>query len=357
MGEDVFSTDASNITLEACAWIAQLETGELSAADQDAFREWIARSPQHASEIKQQAHMSCELNVLSGMAQSINKASAEHRGTVQRGKPRNTFAFGKAIAALFVAAFALILFMDRTNTSIETTFYATELGQHEKITLTDGSVVQLNTDSQIEVLFENNNRRVRLLRGEAFFDVTPNAERPFWVYANDQYVRVVGTAFLVSLLDTDFNLLVTEGRVELARTPSLTNLQIPTDSQSSIDQNTDGQLSTEPIALKAGQSIRVSGARQTIAVQAVSEREQLRELSWQEGLHDFSNARLEDVVKELSRYSSMKIEITDPELRDLRFGGVFRIGDIQPLFDALQTAYGINVSNFDSDTVRLSLTN
>ena len=90
-------------------------------------------------------------------------------------------------------------------------------------------------------------------------------------------------------------------------------------------------------------------------MQVVSEREQLRELSWQEGLHDFSNTPLEEVVAELSRYSTTKIEITDPALGELEFGGVFRIGDTQPLFEALETAYGVEVNYLGDERVTLSL--
>ena len=357
MPESTINTDISAITLEACAWYAQLETGELSPADQDAFREWINRSPRHAAEIKKQWNLSLELNVLSGMSQSINDAIAEHQTINQRNKYQNIFSFGKAVAVLVVAALALALFMTPVGTPNKTLYYTTKIGEQQTIELTDGSLVELNTNSQIEVSFEKNNRRVRLLKGEAFFDVTPDQERPFWVYANDQHVRVVGTAFMMSLIDSDLNLLVTEGRVELAKTPSSKLLKTTTDYQQSVTQLFDEELPEEAIALTAGQSIVVSDSNQKLEVIKISEREQLRELSWQDGLHDFSNTRLEDVIKELSRYTSMNIEINNAELRDLKFGGVFRIGEIEPLFDALESAYGLKVSHLNDNTIQLSLAN
>ncbi len=355
MERDIFSVDASDITAEACAWIAQLETGELSAADQDAFREWIGRSPRHAAEIRYQARMSAELNVLSGMSQSINEAAETYRGIVSRSRSRTIFP-GKALLASLVCAILVVaLVMQSEDQRPEVMLYATAVGEHRDITLSDGSVVSLNTDSQIEVTFDKYNRKVRLLSGEAFFDVMPNANRPFWVHAHDQYVRVVGTAFLVSLIDKEFELMVTEGRVELAKEATLPVDTAALSNDRLADSQGTDQLSTTPLALTAGQGVKVVESRFVDPVHLFSERDQKRELSWQEGLHDFSNTPLEEVVNELSRYSDLTIEITDPDLREIKFGGVFRIGDTEPLFDALETAYGVRVTYLDENSVSLSL--
>lgn len=359
MSRDIFSDDGSNITAEACAWIPQLETGKLTAADQEAFREWINRSPRHAAEIRYQAEMSKELNVLAGMAQPIDAAADHHSAAVSRKKPRSSFGFIPAAFAISIAAlmfFAATAIYRPVNSSVETALYRTAIGEYREFVLSDGSVVKLNTDSQIEVTFDKDNRRVRLLNGEVFFDVTSNAKRPFWVYTQDQHIRVVGTAFLVSLLDKNFELMVTEGRVELASNSPPANLQQQQQivTRDSEDQPKLDQLSTEPIALVAGQSIHVSVSKQTTPVQTLSEIEQRRELSWQEGLHEFSDDSLLDVVRELSRYNRMKIEITDPELQELKFGGVFRIGETQLLFDALEAAYGVEVVYLDDNSVHLS---
>ncbi len=90
MGSDPFSENESNITVEACSWIAQLETGKLTAADEEAFREWISRSPRHASEIKSLAVMSKDLNLLSE-AYTTDLAENMHCAAVSQKNLENYF--------------------------------------------------------------------------------------------------------------------------------------------------------------------------------------------------------------------------------------------------------------------------
>jgi transmembrane sensor len=345
----------SDITAEACAWIAQLESGELTAADLDAFREWIGRSPSHAAQIKQLAAMSKDMNVLTGMVEPIQEAANEHRVLMS---PRAIPAFGlRRLATMAVAVCVLVVgvfFFQQSQTSDVAFFVTTAVGEYQDVQLPDGSIVKLNTNSKIEVSYSKHQRKVRLLVGEAFFDVMPNAERPFFVYADEKQVRVVGTAFLVRLIDKEFELMVTKGRVELGKASAL-----PAASSAKAvvtvppePANTSTDLSV-PVALVAGQSITLAEIKSAPIV-SVSKREQQRELSWQEGLHDFSKTRLEDVINELSRHTTLTIEITDPSLRDLQFGGIFRIGDTAALFGALETSFGIQVSTLNNNTVRLS---
>ena len=362
MNRDFQSRVAPEITAEASAWIAQLESGELTAADLDAFREWIGRSPQHAAEIRQLAAMSMEMNVLTNMVEPIQEAAKAHRSL----RPHDT-GITKALRritsmAVFACLLVAVIFSFRQlNTSPSPMMITTTVGEYRVAELPDGSLVKLNTDSRVEVSFNDHQRKVRLLAGEAFFDVIPNPKRPFFVYADNKQVKVVGTAFLVRLIDQEFELMVTKGKVELAKTatiatvqPTLTVEQSYTTPPVNSNKNKTNSATTDPIALVAGQSITMDVEDDQAPIVAVSEREQLRELSWQEGLHDFSNTSLEDVVEELSRHSTMTIEITDPALRDLKFGGIFRIGDTEALFGALETPFGIQISYIDKNKVSLS---
>ena len=95
-------------------------------------------------------------------------------------------------------------------------FYSTAVGQQQSTTLADGSVVLLNTNSQIKVNYNNEYRDIRLLQGEAHFTVAENAAYPFRVYAGNGRIEAVGTAFSVYLKDTTIDVTVTEGVVVLA---------------------------------------------------------------------------------------------------------------------------------------------
>ena len=212
----------------------------------------------------------------------------------------------------------------------------------------------LNADSQIETVYDGRERKVRLLKGEAFFEVEPDTVRPFFVYARENYIRVVGTAFLAHLTESNFEVTVTQGKIELARVETVIEKgQVALPAKPEPDK-TDPSLQP-PLILEAGQSVSITAGRGISPVVTLTQRQLQQELSWQEGLHDFSNTPLEEVVNELTRHSPLKIEIADPAIRELKFGGIFRTGETEPLFEALEFAYGIDVQYTGENKVRLSL--
>ncbi len=98
------------------------------------------------------------------------------------------------------------------------------VGHQLTATLDDGSTIQLNTDTRIELQYSSRERTVRLQRGEAHFAVAPDAERPFVVVAGSGVVRAVGTEFNVYLSDgNQTEVTVTEGIVEIAQEKPLRN--------------------------------------------------------------------------------------------------------------------------------------
>lgn len=359
MNRDRFSSEAPDITSEASAWIAQLETGELRPADIDAFREWMHRSPRHVAEIKRLARLSSDLNVLTELAEPLRDAVSRYEPIMRAGR-RSVFKPLMSAVFIIMMSVVIVFLSHRPKPDAEAghpLLVATAVGEYQEVELDDGTVVKLNTDSRIEVVYGSDIRKIRLLKGEAYFDVVSDASRPFFVYAGESYVRVVGTAFLVRLFDKDVEVTVTEGRVELAKTAVLHRTDIPegiTGNQGKRAGNQDNQ--PKPIILEAGQSTIVTLEQSKSPIVDLSPRDIQRELSWQQGLLDFSNTPLEEVVRELSRHSLLEIEIVGPSLRELKFGGIFRTGETQPLFDALQGSYGINVEYLEDNKIRLSLT-
>lgn len=350
----------SDVTSEACAWIAQLETGDMTHEDFTAFREWMQRSPRHASEIRRLAHLSNELNILTEMAGPLEDAASHFKQIVAR--PRQPFwrrpAAIMACLAVFVLLAGGVFFHTAINNPKDgSMILATAIGDYQETALPDGSRIELNSNTQIEIDFTREQREIRLLRGEAFFDVAHDASRPFVVVAGDNYVIAVGTAFAVRLYDAedDFEVTVTEGRVAVSDAaekffsedlaPEIFNE--PT-QLASVDD-----AASRLLVLKAGQNIVVSSQLDTPPIVEMSERDLQRKLSWQDGLFDFSETPLIEVVQEVSRHTAMRIEISDPELSNLKFGGVFRTGETNALLDALETSFDIEVEHVDDEYVRL----
>lgn len=362
MKKDVLSPETPDLAAEACAWLAQLETGRLSREDLAAFREWIERSPRHYAEIRRLAELSLNVNVLATMAGPLKEA-ADRRGSgvrrTKRARPELWLwpAFGAVVACAAVIAISFSAPVPDSPLSASM-HYATLVGQTEEIVLADGSRVKLNTDSRIAVEFDKDRRRVLLQNGEAFFEVQPDPTRPFTVYVGERSVTAVGTAFSVRWINEELVVTVAEGKVaydEAARPVA------------SISGAGDGRPSAVPVSAKivpsemsllsAGQRLEVSSARPQEVVARLPDAALSRELAWRAGFLDFDDAPLGEVVREMQRYMPEKIEIADQELANLRFGGVFRIGQTEAFLDALELSFGIEVDRPDTETLVLRSVN
>ena len=379
MSKNHLANQASDITAEASAWIAQLETGDLTPADVDAFREWMHRSPRHAAEVRRLARLSEELNVLSELAPALREA-AEHYRPVTRSIRGGRFSAlfspsrlgGLAVTATVLIVTLLVLLRDQLVPQFPSEL-ETPIGGYLEQTLADGSVVKLNTDSRIRIAFNYKQRHIFLHRGEVFFQVAHNPERPFVVHANGKIIRAVGTAFAVRL-DTvwqesaaDLEVTVTEGRVEL-RAQSPTVMQdtpehavhdkdkggvVADGGEQSPSTRVPKELPLVQTILDAGQHLVLSAQEPEPKINTVTEEEIRRSLSWREGLFDFSETPLDQVVREFDRHTRLSIEVADPTLRDRKFSGIFPTGNINALLETLETAYGIEVTYVDANTVQL----
>ena len=273
-----------------------------------------------------------------------------------------------AAAAVFVVAYLqwpLASVVGERNAAYAVSL-ATELGELRKVALPDGSVVQLNTDSAVEVQFSSSARRLRLTRGEAHFTVAKNRARPFTVSAGGLDVRAVGTVFNVRLRSEAVEVLVTEGKVMVDDEPS--QRPSPTGAESAAvrdapprDGSADaGRLSPPslaPRALAAGEKITISLAPRSSAVStpaasvAVPLVEIERSLAWQERRLEFVSAPLAEMVAEFNRYNRRKLVIADAALAAQRFGGVFRPDDSAGFVRTLEINFGVVTEQQPDQTI------
>ena len=335
---------SSAIEAEALAWIAQLDGDNISEKDLVAFREWVNRSPAHAQEIRELNSLWGELSVLTNMIDPIAKADAVSRQLRRREyfrAWRRRLAIPTAVlASILVVSIPIAKLQTANRTEIVqtaevelSTIYTTKIGEQQEHSLADGSKITLNTGSRVEVDFRKDQRRLRLLQGEALFDVAHDASRPFLVYAGDGIVRAVGTAFVVHLQGNEFDVIVSEGSVELSSV-----LSTPVIKSNNIESKKLASLGI----VKAGHKAKYENSVASIA--SLSDVEMTAKMSWQKGLITFQGETLEEVIREVSRYTELKIEIRDPELKGLQIGGVYKSGDTDSLFTNLK-------ANFDIDTL------
>jgi len=354
MIEDFKPHNKSTIMMEACAWIAQLESGEQTKEDLAAFKEWMSRSPAHQKEIKRLAVLSSELNILTQMAPSLNKAITQRNNTEKKRHNPLWQSQWSAVGVMFI----FLLFFSYTFL-FERDFFnpqsplilMTAIGEYKEVTLPDGSLAKLNTNSELEIDFSTERRKIHLLKGEAFFQVTHNPDRPFIVYTNKKSVQAVGTAFSVLHLLGELEVTVTEGKVKLANTLAGKIINtIPQDSKNKLELS--DKVVDESMFLVAGESYLATDAKAGL-IEKFSPEELNRKMSWQQGIFDFSETPLIEVINDLNRYTKHQIEISDAKIGQLKFGGIFKTDELEPLLDALETTFNIIVIHDQNGVIRL----
>ncbi|HEY3658786.1 MAG TPA: FecR domain-containing protein [Steroidobacteraceae bacterium] len=318
----------SEIDEEAAVWAWRMDSDTVSAADRQAYRSWLRRDARHrrASE-----ELSRVWAALDGLAEAKrHEKIATFTAAVSAARSRRVW--WAAAAAVLVAAIAVSAWY-RTGSEFQT--LATAVGQQRNVTLADGSIVTLNTNTIVETNLRHRSREIYLRKGEAHFQVAHDRSRPFLVHAGDALVRAVGTQFEVRVRsDQHVDVVVNEGRVEVQSTP--------------LDAERPGagkrvRLAARSVvhALSAGQELSTTG--NDYAVVPVSTHRLSSVLAWREGAVVFEGEALADAIVEIGRYTDARIIISDPQVAALRVGGRFRTGDVQEFFDALQAALPVSI--------------
>lgn len=325
----------SSIESQARDWMVRIDGDEgLTPAEHEALQEWLARSPLHREELKKYSKFWQQADILTELAVPLQRKAHERAMRAWRWP-----LLSAALATLASVTFALWWF--RSPVAPVTVVYSTPVGKVERVSLADGSTIQLNTNSEVQVAYDHHLRRIDLRRGEALFEVTRDAQRPFEVFAAHGVVRAIGTAFAVRLKGSELDVSVTEGVVELAR----------------VDAGEAGSgaapASRALARLKAGQTTTLREGAALPDIEDTGEREMRRRLSWHEGYLTFADQPLSEVVEQVNRYSPVTLTLADPQLSSVKVGARFRIGDLDAVLDVLQTQLELTATRIDDRTIRL----
>jgi transmembrane sensor len=318
---------------QACEWIGRLNAHNVSAEDTARFEAWRAAHPRNADAYAKVAMVwrgmvkTGELVRAVGVGQQFNAITerAIHRARAARARGRH---IALATAATVVAALGAGWW---AHTRTDDTLFRTAIGERATVKLPDGSSLELNSNSQARIVYTAQARVVKLERGEAYFDVEPDSRRPFWVAAGKSWVGAVGTAFNVDVRTSEVQVTVSEGAVKVAP-----NVESPMPPSADSGQ-------TPISAVKAGQQLDVRGG--ATEVRSLEPAQLTRSLAWRTGFIVFKDERLEDVVKELNRYTKLKIVIGDERLRKLGIGGTFETNEegAEALLANLEEGFGLKV--------------
>jgi transmembrane sensor len=201
---------------------------------------------------------------------------------------------------------------------------STDIGERSLLVLADGSKLTLNTASAVHADVSGRERRVTLIRGEAFFDVAKDATRPFIVAAGSRQVIAVGTVFDVRLQEKRLRVTLIEGKVRVVGT-SASAANIAAHAQP-----------VSAVTLEAGSAL----IAQDDGSNRVERLDTARATSWRNGKLIFDGETLAEVVAEMNRYSRETLEIADPTLEGRKVSGVFE-PTAGPAFAKALEAYGI----------------
>jgi len=201
----------------------------------------------------------------------------------------------------------------------------TPVGEQRRITLADGSHLDLAPDSRVSTRFTLARRDVQLERGQAFFEIAHNAVRPFVVHVNSLTVTAVGTAFDVRMGPSSTVVTVSEGRISVA--PGA--------------DDAGGAPSTNSEAFRAGvgQRVTFSKSAHRLSVAIVDPKVAG---SWRDGTLQFMGEPLADVVSAVNRYGARHIAVA-PAFQQTRFTGTVSPANVRDWFKALEQIYAVEV--------------
>ena len=321
------------VALAASGWIVRHNRG-LTAEEQDEFSSWLAADPRHGEWWAKRRQAWAEFDVLTEWRPEHSAEPNPDLLAAPRGRRRRRLKWIVPVTLALAAGVAVALIVLRPAPAGKNVPVMAAAAGYESRALDDVTVVELNGGAEIEVQFTAAERRLRLVRGEAHFQVAKNPLRPFVVEAGGVAVRAVGTAFNVLLGSQAVDVLVTEGRVRVDPPAAAAAARVAPD-------------------VSAGQRVVVSltgGAAPIIT--AVSDEEIARRLAWQPRLLDFSATPLAEVAAEFNRRNRTQLVLADPALRAMPIVASFRYDNLDGFVRMLEISAGVSAER-TGDTVVL----
>lgn len=306
---DAPMTDTDDLFAQASGWYFRLQADDVTPADTAAFAAWHAQGVAQAQAWQEVIDL---LGALREPARSIRHAQREQwcAPAKRRWRP-----LASAAAVLLVIGLGITHtpYLDRMRAD-----YATATGESRTLQLADGSTLQLNTDTAVQVRLLAGERQVRLLRGEAWFEVTRDPARPFVVSADDGWVKVLGTRFSVARREAHTRVQVAQGKVE-------------------VSAGNGASVYLEPgraVEYHAGKLARVQAF------------EPASGFAWRQRQLVFRQQPLAEVVDELNRYWPGQTLVLGEALRQRKVSGVFDIDKPEAVLKALSHTLGVTASQY-----------
>ena len=334
--------DSRQIEALAADWLARRDGEAWTAREQQALDAWLAASARHKVAYLRVESAWAEAGRLQALAAGLPAGTLPPRtGSAMpaiapdarsdlrdlrfaprdRSAPRRRGWQHGIAAALALIALGSAVWGGWQLTGQQQASYASAVGQIQTVTLPDGSVATLSSDSRVDVRISRGERHVALAQGEAFFDVAHDTRRPFLVETDGRRVVAVGTRFSVRRDPEEIRVVVTEGKVRL-------------ESRAGPDG------AAQPVSLLPAGSVATAG-RNGVLVRSLPVADAERYLEWRDGFLTFDDTSLADAAAEFNRFNTRKLELGDAAVADLRVGGNFRWSNAEGFAHLLEQGFPV----------------
>ncbi len=335
MSDNPQSASSGSLSDQALAWFARMHADDVSVEERRQFEIWYHADPRHAEAYDKSLKLWDLLQLPAERVQQRLQADAAKTKTEPSpdgkglGKGRlQPPASGRTLHRVALGCLGLLLLVAGWRLPEQwqnwRSDYHTAAGQQLSVELADGSRLTLNTDTALAVRYSDSLRQIELLRGEAYFEVAPNKQRPFVVDGGQATARAVGTAYSVHKHAEELRVVVSEGTVEI------------------------GADSAKALVHASEQAEYRQGR-----LQAVAKLDNDDALAWRRRQTVFHRQPLTQVLAEVNRYRRGRIVAVNPQLAERVVNGVFNNGDPDAVLAALVTTLQAKALRMPGDLVLL----
>lgn len=318
----------SSIDEEAARWLVRLTSGEATDEERAAFAHWRDASVEHQAALCRLRGLWVGLGALLPAPATVSVpplappppppplSSSLHPLSIRAVRRRRVRLWAMAASLLLVGAMAFQVLSPWRYDQV------TGTGEQREVQLAEGSTMVLDADTKLNARLRPAQREVTLVSGQAYFDVSADAARPFVVRAGASEVRVLGTRFAVRHVGDGIQVSVVEGRVQVRRGESM-------------------------VQLEAGQGVSVKGAH----IADVVNIDATRELAWREGRLIVENLTFGEIVRRLAPYHPGVLMVANPQLENRRFNAVIELQRIDDWLTGLEQAAAVHVTRLGPVTL------
>jgi transmembrane sensor len=330
--------DQLRVEETASQWVAKIDR-KLSASEENEFKTWIAASVVH-------------YKIFMQIAEHWDRTESLQKFDIKKGESEPVIKKNRVYVPYMAAACFLVVtvmgFMTYQQLPMSNRIEANQVTYRQEFSTTtkgtsefqlpDGTQLKLNVKSKVAISYSSNMRKIELQSGEIYVDVAHDTSRPLVVFVKDRFIKAVGTAFNVELVnEKNIELTITEGKVIFGI------------AGSSLEAD---HALLKGTALVRAQHAVLGGASDIVSAKSAAEIQAL--LSWKQGALIFNEQTLKEVLSEMRRYNDVEFVLKSTDLENIKVTGHFKANNLQQFLAAMENNFFIHHKMENGNKIILS---